>query len=130
VDEPPDARFSRKPGDPCCGFDVNGMEGLWPALPVEAHGIHDALDTRDGSGNGAIVIDVGLDRVELNAGEKRCNAFWMPRRYPHREITLNQTLDDALAEKASPAEDGHLPSCHCSVPRDAVLKFRRWTDRF
>ena len=20
--------FSRKPGDPCCGFDVNGMEGL------------------------------------------------------------------------------------------------------
>ncbi len=55
-----------KPGDPCCGFDVNGMEGLWPALPVEAHGIHDAIDTRDGSGNGAIVIDIGLDRVELN----------------------------------------------------------------
>ena len=59
VDEPPDARFSRKPGDPCCGFDVNGMEGLWPALRVEAHDIHDALGTRDGSGNGAIVIDVG-----------------------------------------------------------------------
>ena len=28
VDEPPDARFSGKPGDPCCGFDVNGMGGL------------------------------------------------------------------------------------------------------
>ena len=28
VDQPPDARFSRKPGDPCCGFDVNRMEGL------------------------------------------------------------------------------------------------------
>ena len=28
VDEPADARFSRKPGDPCRGFDVNGMEGL------------------------------------------------------------------------------------------------------
>ena len=124
MDEPPDARFSRKPGDPCCGFDVNGMEGLWPALPIEAHGIHDALDTRDGSGNGAIVIDVGLDRVELNVGEKRCNAFWMPHRYPHREITLKQMLDDALAEKASPAEDGHLPSCHCHVRRDAVLKFK------
>ena len=29
------------------------------ALRVQAHRIHDALDTRDGSGNGAIVIDVG-----------------------------------------------------------------------
>jgi hypothetical protein len=48
----------------------------------------------------------------------------MPHRYPHREITLKQTLDDALAEKASPAEDGHLSWRHCSVPRDAVLKFR------
>ena len=28
VDEPSDARFLRKPGDPCRGFDVNGMEGL------------------------------------------------------------------------------------------------------
>ena len=27
--------------------------------------------------------------------------------------TLKQTLDDALAEKASPAEDGHLSLCHC-----------------
>ena len=76
------------------------------------------------AGNGAIVIDVGLDRVEVKGGEKRRNAFRMPHRYPHREITLKQTLDDALAEKASPAEDGHLSSRHCSVPRDAVLKFR------
>jgi hypothetical protein len=42
----------------------------------------------------------------------------MPHRYPHREITLKQTLDDALAEKASPAEDGHLSWRHCSVPRE------------
>jgi hypothetical protein len=60
----------------------------------------------------------------VKGGEKRRNAFRMPRRYPHREITLKQTLDDALAEKASPAEDGHLSWRHCSVPRDAVLKFR------
>jgi hypothetical protein len=122
VDELPDARFSRKPGDPCCGFDVNGLEGLWPALSIEAHGIHYAVDTRDGSGNGAVVIDVGLDRVEVTGGEKRCNAFRMPHRYPRREITLKQTLDDALAEKASPAEDDHLPSCHCSVPREPLSR--------
>jgi hypothetical protein len=47
----------------------------------------------------------------------------MPHRYTHREISLKQTLDDALAEKASPAEDGHLSWRHCSVPRDAGLKF-------
>jgi hypothetical protein len=124
VDQPPDARFSRKPGDPCCGFDLNGMEGLRPALPIEAHGIHDALDTRDGSGNGPIVIDVGWDRVELNVAEERSNAFWMPHCYPHRKITLKQMLDDPLAEKASPAEDRHFPSRRCHVRRDAVLKFR------
>jgi hypothetical protein len=73
--------------------------------------------TRDGSRNGAIVIDVGLDRVEVKCGEKRCNAFRMPYRYPHREITLKQAPDDVLAEKASPAKDGHLSWCHRSVPR-------------
>jgi hypothetical protein len=51
----------------------------------------------------------------------------MPRGYPHRKITLKQMLDDALAEKASPAEDGHLPPCHCHVRRDAVLNFGLWT---
>ena len=81
MDEAPDARFSRKPGDPGCGFDVHGMEGLWPALRIEAHGIYDALDARDCRRNGAIVIDVGLDRVEVKGGEKRCNAFRMPDRY-------------------------------------------------
>jgi hypothetical protein len=122
-----EARWARKLGDACCGFDVKGTEGLWPALPIEAHGIQDALDTRDGSGNGAIIIDVGMDRLELNVGEKRWNASWMPRCNPHRKIALKQTLDDALAEKASPAENGHLPSCHCSVHRDDTPKFRLWT---
>jgi hypothetical protein len=90
------------------------MEGLWPSLRVQAHRIHDALDTRDGSGNGAIVSDVGLDRLEVNGGEKRRKAFRMPHRYPNREITLKQALGDALAEKASPAEDGHLSWRHYS----------------
>jgi len=48
----------------------------------------------------------------------------MPRCDPHRKITLKQTLDDALTEKASPAENGHLSSRHCSVHRDAFAKFR------
>jgi hypothetical protein len=58
-----------------------------------------------------------LDRVEVKGGEKRCSAFRMPHRYPHGQITLKQTLDDALAKKASPAEDNHLTWRHRSVPR-------------
>ena len=53
MDQAPDARFSRKAGNLCCASDVNGMEGSWPPLRVQAHRIHDALDTRDGSGNGS-----------------------------------------------------------------------------
>jgi hypothetical protein len=47
----------------------------------------------------------------------------MPDRYSHRQITLKQTLDDPLAEKASPAEHGDRSWCHRSVPRG--LKFRQ-----
>jgi hypothetical protein len=56
------------------------MEGLLAALHIETHGIHDALDSRYGSGNGAIIIDVGMDRLdaEPNVGEKGGGAFRMP----------------------------------------------------
>ena len=47
--------------------------------------------------------------AKLNVGEKRCSAFWMPRCDPNRKIALKQTLDDAVAEKTSPAKYGHLP---------------------
>src|SRR2546430_8606808 len=98
------------PRDSCGSRYMDGMEGLLAALHIETHGVHDALDSRHGSGNGAIVIDVGMDRLdaEPNAGEKGSSAFWMPRCDPHRKIALKQTLDDAPTEKASPADYGHL----------------------
>src|ERR1700738_4423876 len=43
-------------------------------------------------------------------------AFRMPRRDSYRKFALEQMLDGGAAEKASPAEYGHLPSCHRSVP--------------
>jgi len=59
---------------------MDGMEGLLAALHIETHSVHDALDSRHGSGNGAIIIDVGMDRLdaESNVGEKGCGAFRMP----------------------------------------------------
>jgi hypothetical protein len=128
MDEPLDTRFSGEPRDPCRGCYMDGMECLLAALHIETHGIHDALDTGYGSGNGAIIIDVGMDRLnaKLNVGEKGCGAFWMPRCDPHRKIALKQTLDNAVAEKASPTEYGHLSSCHRSIPRPMPLcRFRR-----
>src|SRR5580700_6162441 len=97
---------------------MDGMEGLLAALHIETHGVHDALNSRHGSGNGAIIIDVGMDRLdaEPNVGEKGVGAFRMPRRDSYRKFALEQMLDDVAAEKASPAEYGHLPSCHRSVP--------------
>ena len=88
-----------------------GMECLVATLHIEAHGIHDAFDSGYGSGNGAIIIDVGTDRLnaKLNVREKRCRAFWMPRRGPYQKFVPEQTLDDAVAEKTSPAKYGHLP---------------------
>jgi len=47
----------------------------------------------------------------------------MPHRYPHGQVTLKQTLDDALAKKASPAKDGHLSWRHVSVPMKTLQKF-------
>ena len=93
MDEPLGARFSRELRDPFGGCYMDGMEGLLAALHIETHGVHDALDSRHGSGNGAIVIDVGMDRLdaEPNVGEKGSSAFWLPRCDPHRKIALKQT---------------------------------------
>src|ERR1700730_13645629 len=111
MDQMLDARFPGKPRDSCGSGYMDGMEGLLPALHIETHRTHDALDNRHGSDNGAIIIDVGIDRLENGSG-----AFWMPRRHSYRKFALEEMLDDAAAEKASPAEYGHLPSCHRSVP--------------
>jgi hypothetical protein len=97
---------------------VDGMECLVAALHIEAHGIYDAFDSGYGSGNGVLIIDVGVDRIntKLNVRETRCRAFRMPRCNPYQKFALEQMLDDAAAEKTSPAKYGHLPSCHRSVP--------------
>jgi hypothetical protein len=106
-----DAGFSREPRDPCGGCYMYGMESLVTTLHIEAHSIHDAFDSGNGSGNGAIIIDVGMDRLnaKMNVREKRCRAFWMPRRDPYQKFVLEQMLDDAAAEKTSPAKYGYLP---------------------
>ena len=118
MDQPLDARFSGAPRDSCGGCYMDGTKGLVPALHIETHRIHDALDTPYGSGNRAIIVDVSMDQLnaKLKVGEKRCSAFWMPRCDPNGKIAVKQTLDDAMAEKTSPAKYGYLRQCHCSIP--------------
>jgi hypothetical protein len=81
MDQMLDARFSGEPSDPRGGYYMDGVEGISSVLYIEAHGIHDSLDSRYGSGHRAIIIDVGMDRfdAEPNVGKKGHSAFWMPR---------------------------------------------------
>ena len=51
----------------CGSCYMDGVEGLLAALHIETHGVHDALNSRHGSGNGAIIIDVGTDRTRCQA---------------------------------------------------------------
>jgi hypothetical protein len=93
----PDARFPGEPRDSCGSCYVDGLEGLLPALHIETHGVYDALDSHHSSGNGAIIVDVGMDRLnaELNVGEKLCSALWMPRCAP---ACADPPLDDLEIE--------------------------------
>ncbi len=118
MDQLLDARFSGESRDPRGGCYMNRTEGVSSDLHIETHRIHDALDSRYGNGHGAIIIDVGMDRLdaEPNLWKKGYSAFWMPRCNSYRPIALEQMPDDAAAEKASPPEDGHLPAPHRSIP--------------
>jgi hypothetical protein len=107
---------------------MEGMEGLLAALHIETHGVHDALNSRHGSGNGAIIIDVGMDRLdaEPNVGEKGFGAFRMPRRDSYRKFALEQMLDDVAAEKSQSRRirsPSLVPSFRSLA--DAVVPFRR-----
>src|ERR1700757_749051 len=114
MDQALDARFSGEPRHAGGSFHMDRMERLLAALHIETYGIHNAKNTCYPSGNGAIIIDVGLGRLkaEVNVGKQCSSAFWMPGCDPHQNITLKQVLDDAPAKKASPAEYGHLLARH------------------
>jgi hypothetical protein len=113
MDQALDARFSGEPRHAGGSFHMDRMERLLAALHIETYGIHNAKNTCYGSGNGAIIVDVGIGRLnaEVNAGKQCCGAFWMPGCDPHRMISLKQALDDVPAKKASSAEYGHLIPC-------------------
>jgi hypothetical protein len=80
MDQALDARFSGEPCDPSGSCYMDGTERHSAALRIQTDGIHDANYTCYGSGNGAINIDVGIDRLKakVNVGKQCCSAFWMP----------------------------------------------------
>jgi hypothetical protein len=80
MDQALDARFSGESCDPSGSCYMDGIERQSTALRMETDGIHDANNTCYGSGNGGLIIDVGIDRLkaEVNVGKQCCGAFWMP----------------------------------------------------
>ena len=108
-------RASRASSANSCGSCyMDGVEGLLAALHIETHGVHDALNSRHGSGNGAIIIDVGMDnsmpsptsgkrasvrsgcldatRIE-NSHSSKCWTTWRPRKpVPPNTVTFPRAI--------------------------------------
>src|SRR5262245_7511333 len=116
MDQAFNARFPSELCNSGGSFYMDGMKRQVAALGIQTDGIHDPNNICYGSGNGAIITDVGMGRLnaEVNVGKQCCSASWMPGCDPHRIISLKQLLDDVPAKKPSPAEYGHLLSRHRS----------------
>ena len=55
----------------------------------------------------------------MKGGEKRCNAFGMPHRYPHREITLKQaTSEQVVVTGEAPVVDTKKTSTSSAFSQD------------
>ena len=114
VDQLPDARFSGEPRE-LVRLLLHGRNGsLLAALHIETHGVHDALNSRHGSGNGAIIIDIGMDlsmpsptsgkRASVRSGcrdatcienshSSKCWTTWRPRKpVPPNTVTFPRAI--------------------------------------
>jgi hypothetical protein len=79
MDQALDARSSGESCDPTGSCYMDGTERQAAAFRIETDGIHDGNNTCYGTRNGAIIIDVGIDRLKakVNVGKQCCSAFWM-----------------------------------------------------
>src|SRR5262249_46283623 len=100
----------RVPGvcrDPASAYDMNGIEGLGTMLGVETDRIDHGEGLFDGLMNRSVIVHIGTDRFESGSlvREHSPASFGMTRCDPHRVSAVEQTANNAMAEKARAAEN-------------------------
>ena len=87
---------------------------------VKTDGVHDCPGAGDACCHGAIIIDIGIDRLDARniAGKQGIDPVGMPRGDPNGKIGIEQTADNVAPENSSAAKYGHALRRHnARVPR-------------
>src|SRR2546427_8426971 len=100
----------RVPGvcrDPASAYDMHGFEGLGAMLGVETDRIDHGEGLFDGLENRSVIVHIGADRFDSGSlvREHSPASFRMTRGDPHRVSAVEQTANNAMAEKARAAEN-------------------------
>jgi len=118
------------PCDPRRSFDVDGVERLVIALPVQAHRIYHANSPSHGRAHQRIVVDVRPHKVERTrlTTPDRPAAFAMSRGNPHGNAPGSETANDLLTEESGAAKyRDFVALVHLAyVPTIARLPFAPW----
>src|SRR5215471_234724 len=100
----------RVPGvcrDPASAYDMHSIEGLGTMLGVETDRINHGEGLFDGLEHRSVIVHIGTDRFESGSfvREHSPASFGMTRCDPHRVSAVEQTANNATAEKARAAEN-------------------------
>ncbi len=104
------------------GLDVHGVKRVPPALDIKADRIDRAGSAGERIGDGLLVVDIGLDRLQqrIIGTEQFAAALRMPGGNPNRNPVLAQAANHAAAEKAGAAENGDDADAHRGIGAEAM----------
>src|SRR5262245_63715726 len=95
---------------------MNGIEGPGTMLGVETDRIDHGEGLFDGLENRSVIVHIGADRFESGSfvREHSPGSFGMTRCDPHRVSAVEQTANNAMAEKAD-RKSTRLNSSHLGI---------------
>jgi hypothetical protein len=93
--------------DPASAYDMHGIEGLGAMLGVETDRIDHGEGLFNSLENRPVIVHIRADRFESESfvREHLPASFGMTRCDPHRVSAVEQTANNAMAEKARAAEN-------------------------